>query len=31
VHREFFPLLVPITDINLVIGLTFKPRAQPEA
>jgi SAM-dependent methyltransferase len=27
VHRQFFPLLVPITDMNLVIGLTFKPRA----
>ncbi|HEY9676797.1 MAG TPA: class I SAM-dependent methyltransferase [Drouetiella sp.] len=28
-HKEFFPFMVPITDINLVIGLTFKPRKGP--
>ncbi len=26
VHQEYFPFMVPITDINLIIGLTFKPR-----
>jgi SAM-dependent methyltransferase len=25
-HRSFFPLLVPVTTINLVIGLTLTPR-----
>lgn len=28
VHQEYFPFMVPITDINLIIGITFKPRAK---
>jgi hypothetical protein len=28
-HQSFFPLRVPIVQINLVIGLTLKPRPVP--
>lgn len=26
VHKEYFPFMVPVTDINLIIGITYKPR-----
>lgn len=26
VHQEFFPLKVPVVSLNLVIGMTFKPK-----
>lgn len=28
VHQSFFPLVVPVVTLNLVIGMTFRPRAR---
>ncbi len=28
IHQEYFPFMVPVIDINLVIGMTFKPKPQ---